>query len=130
MKRTPDHTDESVENDAVWKLLDKAPTKKAGPSFASDTVRLARLTGQPVPWWKKWFQPAPIAGFAMATAAVAIAFTFMAGSEPKSPVSPTVTYDSPQAETIQDIAETEVLIAAADNLNDYSDQELVCLIGF
>ena len=38
--------------------------------------------------------------------------------------------DSVQAAEIQDIAETETLIAAVDHLDDFSDTELVSLIGF
>lgn len=38
--------------------------------------------------------------------------------------------DSPQAIVIQDIAETETLLAAVDHLDDFSDNELVSLIGF
>jgi hypothetical protein len=38
--------------------------------------------------------------------------------------------DSQQASKIQDIAETETLITAVDQLDDFSDTELVSLIGF
>jgi len=31
---------------------------------------------------------------------------------------------------IQELAETEVLSAAVDNLDNFTDTELVCLIGF
>jgi hypothetical protein len=41
-----------------------------------------------------------------------------------------VVLDSPQAVAIQDIAETETLIAAVDHLEDFSDRELISLIGF
>ena len=38
--------------------------------------------------------------------------------------------DSSQAVVIQEIAEAETLIAAVDHLEDFSDNELVSLIGF
>ncbi len=128
MKRTPHQTDESFENDRVWELLDQSPPAAPTAHFTSDTVRLARLEGQPEPWWKKLISPAPIAGLATATAAVALAVVLLTG--PQNDPAPVVDYTSPQAETIQDIAETEMLIAASDNLQEFSDEELICLIGF
>ena len=41
MNRKPLQTDESWENDAVWKLLDQAPTAAPGPRFVDDTLRAA-----------------------------------------------------------------------------------------
>jgi hypothetical protein len=38
--------------------------------------------------------------------------------------------DTDRAAEIQDIAETETLIAAVDHLDEFSDTELVTLIGF
>lgn len=128
MKRTSHETDESIENDRVWQLLDQSPPAAPTAKFSSDTVRLARLQGQPQPWWKKWITPAPIMGLATATAAVALAAVLLMGPDEGS--APVVDYTSPEAENIQDIAETEVLIAASDNLHEFSDEELICLIGF
>ena len=130
MNRHPNESEESLETDPLWKLLEQAPAAKAGPTFATDTVRLARLAGQSEAWWKRLLKPTPIAGLAVATAAVVMAFTLVTDTAPSLKPSHRVAYDSPQANTIQDIAETEVLMVAADNLNEFSDQELVCLIGF
>lgn len=129
MNRKPLHTDESWENDAVWKLLDQVPPASPGPRFLDDAVRAARLTGQPEPWWKCLFAPAPLAGLAAATAALALAVLSLKG--PASNPSASATFpDADQAATIEDIAETETLIAAVDHLDDFSDTELVSLIGF
>ena len=75
------------------------------------------------------FSPAPLAGFAAATAALAFAVVSLVGPASTSSVQ-TAALNSPQAVAIQDIAETETLIAAVDQLDDFSDRELVSLIGF
>jgi len=129
MNRKPLQTDESWENDAVWKLLDQAPPAQASPRFVDDTVRAARLLGQSQPWWKKLFSPLPLAGLAGATAALAFSIVPLFG--PSSlPGTSVTTLDSDRAAEIQDIAETETLIAAVDHLDEFSDTELVSLIGF
>ncbi|MFZ9937195.1 MAG: hypothetical protein ACO3JG_09055 [Luteolibacter sp.] len=128
MNRQPHPTDESFENDAVWKLLDASPPATASPRFASDTVRMARLAGQPRPWWKCLLAAAPLAGLAAASAAVAIAMTGLLRNDPATPASaaaePAAFYE------IQEIAETEILLSAVDHLDRFSDGELVTLIGF
>ncbi len=121
--------DDSWESDAVWKLLEHSPSKTAGARFADDTVRAARLTAEVRPWWSRLFAPAPLAGLAAATAAIALTVISLVGpSQP--PVTQAVAQDSLQAVAIQDIAETETLIAAVDHLEDFSDHELISLIGF
>ncbi len=129
MNRPSSPPDDSWESDAVWKLLDQAPPQSAGARFAEDTVRAARLLPAAAPWWKRIFTPAPLAGLAAATAAVTFAVLPLV-HPPHESFSRAVVLDSPQAVAIQDIAETETLIAAADRLDDFSDNELVSLIGF
>ena len=127
MNRNSPPPDDSWESDAVWKLLDQAPSQVASARFADEVVRMARLSGEVKPWWNRFLSPAPLAGFAAATAALTFSVLSLFGpsSLPSSPVT-----DSPQAANIQEIAETETLIAAVDHLDDFSDTELVSLIGF
>lgn len=129
MNRNSPPPDDSWESDAVWKLLDQSPMKTAGARFADDTVRAARLAPEIKPWWSRLFAPFPLAGLAGATAALAVAVISFVGPNQSSSVQ-SVVLDSPQAVAIQDIAETETLIAAVDQLDDFSDHELVRLIGF
>ena len=129
MNRNSPPSDDSWESDAVWKLLDQAPSKTAGVRFADDTLRAARLLVAPKPWWSRMFSPAPLAGLAAATAALVFAVVSLVGPTPPS-LQQTAALNSPQAVAIQDIAETETLIAAVDQLDDFSDKELVSLIGF
>jgi hypothetical protein len=129
MNRTPLHSDYSLETDAVWKLLDQATPAAASPRFVDDTVRAARLAGQPQAWWKRLLTPAPLAGLAGATAALVFTVISLSGPTPE-PGSLTTAFDSEHAAAIQEIAATETLLAAVDNLDEFSDNELVCLIGF
>ena len=126
MNREPIKTDDSWESDAVWKLLDQAPPQKAGARFVDDTLRAARLAADVKPWWSRFFSPVPLAGIAGATAA--LVFTFVGPSQETTRTLAAA--DSKQAFAIQQIAETETLIAAADHLENFSDNELVSLIGF
>jgi hypothetical protein len=127
------HSDESLESDPVWKLLDETSPVAPRGSFADDVVRMAKLEAVSEPWWKSWRLLAPSVGVA-ATAAVIIAFAFLAnpGSDPSeaSITDKAVVIPPDNFADLQDFAETETLIAAADHLDDFSDQELAGLIGF
>lgn len=129
MNRNSPPADDSWESDAVWKLLDQAPPQAAGVRFADDTLRAARLLVERKRWWSRLLSPVPLAGLAAATAALAFAVVSLVGPTPSS-LQQIVALNSPQAVAIQDIAETETLIAAVDQLDDFSDKELVSLIGF
>lgn len=132
MNRQQPPQDDSWESDAVWKLLDQAATQPAGPRFADDTVRAARLAGQAESaWWRRWLTPIPMAGVAAATAALAIAFVSLRQGDPASGTpgpNVVVAPQEPFAE-LQELAEEEALSAAVENLDDFTDSELVCLIG-
>ncbi len=129
MNRNPSPSDDSWESDAVWRLLDQVPPRIAGSRFADDTVRAARLFPEAGPWWSRLLSPAPLTGLAATAAVLTLAVMSLMG--PGSPSGGQVAMqDSPQAVALQDIAETETLIAAADQLDDFSDNELVSLIGF
>lgn len=129
MNLRPTHHDESSEHDAVWKLLDQAPPATAGPRFAQDVVRLARLTSQTKPWWQRILAPTPLAGLAAATAAIVFSLAHL--NPPATAPDPYANLvNSAQTAEIQDIAETETLITAVDHLDNFSDTELASLIGF
>jgi hypothetical protein len=130
MNRQPLHHDESWENDPVWKLLDQSPPATAGPRFADDTVRAARLAGQGSPWWSRILTPLPLAGLGAAAAACVIALISLQNDTPANGGGHIAGVDSNAFAEIQEIAETEALLTAVDNLDQFSDVELVSLIGF
>lgn len=129
MHHEPLNSIESLEDDPVWKLLDQAPPPLAGPHFVNDTLRAARLATQAQTWWQRLLAPAPLAGLAAASAAVLFSL-FCLIDRPLTPPTQANISDSTQAAAIQDIAESETLITAVDHLDNFSDTELVSLIGF
>ncbi len=133
MNRQDLPSDDSFEADAVWKLLDEATPAEPRASFADDLVRMAKLEPVTQPWWKSWRVMAP--SFGLAAAAV-VALTFVISAQRESEREKFVIDDSslsiPKDDfaDLQEFADTETLIAAADHLDDFSDQELAGLIGF
>lgn len=129
MKRDSLPSDDSWESDAVWKLLDQVKPPAASPRFVQDTVRAAKLMTDEEPLWKRWFVPASVGGLLAVSAAITIAVIQF---DTASVSIPEVAEHVPVSETfaaIQDAAETEALLGAADHLDDFSDNELVSLIG-
>ena len=130
MKRTPSPHDETEDQDSVWRLLDHSSAVTPSARFVDDTVRAARLAGQPSPWWHKLMAPAPITGFTAAAAAIALAFTLLQAPSTAPDTNAAHNGNAAQIEEIAEIAETETLIAAVEHMDRFSDTELVCLIGF
>lgn len=124
MNRTPRPNDTSWENDPVWKLLDQSPRATAGPHFADDTVRAARLARPQPPWWSRLLAPLPLSGLAAAAACVIAVISLQNHTPPASSDSAAKAFAE-----IQEIAETEALLSAVDDLDKFSDMELVSLIG-
>ena len=116
----------ALEADPVWDLVDKAPTQPASSHFASATVRMVREQQErKSAWWKQLFAPMPIAGLAAAAAAIALVVNV---SIPDREVVDSS--DKAEIEAIQEVVEVELLMVAAENPSEFSDQELVALLGF
>jgi hypothetical protein len=134
MKHSTPPPDDPWESDAIWKLLDGAAPMKARDSFADDLVRMVRLAPVAEPWWKRLFTPAPITGLAAAAAVLSFICFFHISPETETGGMAVISLDSSAPsdlyDDLQDLAETETLIAAADHLDAFSDQELGNLIGF
>ncbi len=130
MNRKPPADDTSWESDAVWALLDEAAPPKARARFADDVVRATRTAPEPAVWWRRILYPAPLAGLATAGTAVAIAFFSLSGSTDKPAEPVAATPPEERFAIIQSVAETEMLIAAMDHMDEFSDHELASLIGF
>lgn len=139
MDREPHTHDHSLEADEVWKLLDQAPAPLASARFKENTLRAARLEDSPAGggWWQKLMSPAPLGGLLAATAAAAFAVVSLTRpvAEPETPTAAhrdpaPVAERSEDFAALQEAVELEALIAAVDQLDDFSDHELVSLIGF
>ncbi|KAB2640338.1 MAG: hypothetical protein DVB25_04180 [Verrucomicrobia bacterium] len=129
MNTKPLPPDDSWESDAVWKLLDQVTPRLASARFGDDTLRAARLAGTPRRWWLRLLAPAPLAGLTATAAALAIAVLALHPT-PGYPAGPIAATSDEAFAGIQELAEAEVLSAAVDNLDNFTDTELVCLIGF
>jgi len=134
MNRHPLNSDDSLDADPVWKLLDQAPAPRASERFMERTLRVTRLdAGGVMPLWRRFLCPAPLMGLSGAVAAVLLVFN--TGSGPEHDVDVIVHTGGRGAEietfaAIQEAAEMEALLAAVDQMEDFSDHELVSLIGF
>ena len=127
MKR--DLSSGDFEKDPVWDLLRESAAQRPGPNFAANVVRAARLEKPAKPWWSRLLIPASVGGvLAGAAALVAVVFTLQSnpgnGGRSDMEVLPGSLVD------LQEDAETEAFLAAAEHLADYSDEELVSMIGF
>lgn len=129
MKRMKENDDWS-EGDAMWDLLGKAAPKEASGRFADDALRAVKLLPESEPWWPKVLSFTPWA--AVAACAVFAAMFLMNGPKgsPGGGVANAPADKEEQWVQIEEVAEAEMLVAAADHLDRFSDQELVSLIGF
>ena len=129
MKR--DHSSGDFEKDPVWDLLRESAAHRPGPNFAADVVRAARMQPPAKPWWSRLIIPASV-GSVLAGAAALVTVMLTLQSNPGASSHATVSNipgDSSLAD-LQDDLEAEVFVAAAEHLGDYSDEELVSMIGF
>lgn len=117
-------------NDATWELLGKAAPRKAGGRFADDTLRVVKLLPEADPWWPKPLTFSPWVALAACGALAAFLFLNPAEEENRSPSLAGASDEADQWVEIEAVAEEEMLAAAADHLDHFSDQELVTLIGF
>lgn len=124
--------DAEWENDQVWNMLRQSSVIRASDGFA-DRV-MSSIQAQDTSTNSFWTRAkkTSLAGIAAAACIVAgVMFQF-----PRDTNQSTVVIVSPiessQGESFADLQEAanhEVLLAATDHLNDFSDTELVSLIG-
>lgn len=122
-----------AEGDATWRLLGEAAPEKASPRFAENTLRAVRLLPEADAWWSKILRPASPWLAAAVCAVVAVFFVLDTTVTEKKGGVADVEEEVFRAEewvVIEEAAAVELLAAAADHPEDFSDQELVALIGF
>lgn len=125
-----DSNNSDFEKDPLWDLLRQSPATRPSPHFADRVLRAVRTEEPAKPWWSRLVLPLSI-GSALAGAAAVVAVVFTLQSDP-TPSSGTVVQIAPDSSLadLQEDYETEVLLAASDHLGQYSDEELVSMIGF
>ncbi len=125
-----DHEKEWEADDATWQLLGKAEPRRASARFADDALRAVKLLPEADPWWPKVLSFSP--WVAAAACGVLAVFTFMQSPTDDDRQNTTVVTGSTEEKwgAIAEVADAEMLAAAADDLDSFSDQELVSLVGF
>ena len=141
-----DHNELWDENDATWLLLGKAAPKQASRGFVDDVVRAVRLLPEADSVWSRMLK---FSRWSLAAACVFLAVTMYI--DPIKNGSATVDHESstdagvpirvsnkvPEFanndahwKQIEDVAQAELLAAAADHLEEFSDEDLITMIGF
>jgi hypothetical protein len=116
------------EKDATWELLGKAVPRKASGRFADDTLRAVKLLPEADPWWPGALRFSPWAAIAACGVFAALFFLNPPRDTEKKSIADNVSEE--QWVEIEAAAQEELLAAAADHLDRFSDEELVVLIGF
>lgn len=116
------------EKDATWELLGKAAPRKAGGRFADDTLRAVKLLPEADPWWPNVLRFSPWA----AVAACGVLAALFLLNPPRGTAEKSIADIASEEQwvEIEAAAQEEMLAAAADHLDRFSDEELVVLIGF
>ncbi len=119
------------EGDELWDLLGKSERERASGRFVDDTVRAVKLLPQGDSWWPKVLQYSPLAGLA-ACLILGVGFLMNGKSDDTGVEAPAIVSNGVEESwvEIEEAAEVEMLVAAADHLDRFSDQELVSLMGF
>ena len=117
-------------DDSTWKLLGKAKASPASTRFADDTVRAIKLLPEADPWWPKILSVSPW----VAAAACCVLTASILMNHPDKVSTEEIADVAVSSEekwvAIAEVAEAEMLVAAANDLDSFSDQELASLVGF
>lgn len=117
------------ENDAVWALLRKSPHQAASAEFSAEVmmaVRQADETWRDSPWTSNVMRVA----IGMAAVLVVAVSWWLQKPQDISGGSGAEVVVVDEFAPLEEVVTQEVLLAAADQLHDFSDTELVTLIGF
>jgi len=121
------------EGDDLWDLLGKSPEVKGSDRFVDDAVRAVKLLPEADAWWPRVLRFSPIIAVA---ACLMLGLMFLMNGIVDKPTDPVVVGGDEVQEVeeswveIEEAADAEMLAAAADHLDQFSDQELASLIGF
>ena len=118
--------------DPVWDLLRKSPAVQVSPQFADRVLRAVRQQESPQPWWERalllpiWMR----ASAAAALVAISCALFYLPKSTEVAQISALTPVETEVFSQLDEVASQELLLVATDHLNEFSDSELVTLIGF
>lgn len=116
------------ESDVTWRLLGKAAPKRASARFADDVVRAVRLLPEADPIWPRILK---FSRWSLVAACVVLAASIFIDPLKTSPnQGPVVEDHKTQWEQIENAAQAELLAAAVEHMDEFSDQDLITMIGF
>jgi hypothetical protein len=125
---------DDLTTDHVWDLLRKSPSAVADPSFADRVLRAVRQQEKPQFLWQRLFAPPvrsySLAGLGAVAAVLAVAAVFLVKPPVDSGIANSNVPTIDAFADLDEVASQEMLSAATDHLNEFSDTELVSLIGF
>jgi hypothetical protein len=136
--------EDELTSDPVWDLLRKSASAIADPSFANPSfanpsfadrvLRAVRQQEKPQTLLQRLFAPPALSysltGLATAAAALALAAVFFVKPHVDSGTAKSKIPSIDEFADLDEVASQEMLSAATDHLNEFSDTELVSLIGF
>jgi len=127
MKRDEPSPDQ-LEHDPLWSLLGRSPAPQASGRFVDDVMRALRLAAEtPLPWWRRFRSPFAWGG--LTTAAAGVVLALLLGQPHHGVPGKQAVASTESLADLQTAAEEEMLVSAADHLSEYSDAELVALLG-
>ncbi|MDP0492458.1 MAG: hypothetical protein Q7Q71_15535 [Verrucomicrobiota bacterium JB023] len=115
-----------LENDPVWDLLDQSPSQEAGPFFSRNVLREIRLSEEKTSVWARFGQLVRSPKFALPALAIATGATVL--FIPTSDEGESVANVTAEETTLQAYMEEEMLLAAADDPDLLSDEDLIALL--
>jgi hypothetical protein len=131
------HSDEWSEGDRIWQLLGRSAPMRPSARFVDDVARAVRILPAPEPFWPRMLKVSTYAaGFACVVLAASIVLDDPsernlqqhAADDPASHVG--LLAQEQKWEQIEVVAKAELLVAAADHLDRFSDLELISIVGF
>jgi hypothetical protein len=121
------HNNEWSEDDETWQLLGKAAPKQVSARFADDVVRAVRLLPEADPVWPRILK---FSRWALVAACVVLTASIFIDPVITDPNIDPIADNKTQWERIENVAQAELLAAAVEHMDDFSDQDLITMIGF
>lgn len=128
-KQNRNSDEQDASRDPIWDLLRRSPSSPVSADFADRVVMAARQADATPPlfWSRTRLMVSAVTGMAAALAIAAMVMVFPDSAPLVAQQQP----DVPDAfASLDEVANQEMLLAATDHLGEFSDTELVSLIGF
>lgn len=127
-KASEDAVSDDLEKDMLWQVLQQIPRTRVSEGFSWRVMRAVRQSEQQIAT-RSW--SARMIYWSMAAASVMVLCLWSVTSSREKADSMKVTAQKvDELDSLEEAVAQEVLLAATDQLQHFSDTELVTLIGF